>query len=509
MADKLTVVHYAINGTGGGHITRQTNIAREERALLRALNIPHDIIMLTTSDASHIANGFLTYKLPSKTSIPEDDRRSYVARSHVFVTNIAGSVQPDILVMDTAPNGSFGDVGMWRNMSRRMVFVNRHRDEDQQADPGYQLVMEQFYDLILTPDVESERERYTLSVANDKKNHFVNCIHGVRPEAMLTRAEARHQFDIDSDEHLVYISAGAGGDPNVERDLDVLIDTLLAEPRVRLLVGYGPLYKGTVRFHRRMISYQDVGVSRFFRGVDFAFSAAGYNTYQELLAAGVPAAFFAQAKKMDRQDERVRLGDERGWNLTLKEVTPDAIRMMVLSLMTDKTVLGIKAKLEERSAEIGAGQGAVTAAYRVLDMMTRGTNVMVPGDKLKIVYVLRLLWSETCQRHGFTDVNAEKFTCVARLVLAMQSYPHHPSDPNPSEESRAFLRAFSEGRQDEKAHERLTMIVDQAVKLMQFAAEKKLVNGQLFDLMRDVLRRESDLSLLEARVRANVAAVSG
>jgi hypothetical protein len=369
--------------------------------------------------------------------------------------------------------------------------------------------MDRFYDLILTPDVESERGRYTLSPVNEKKNHFVNCIHGIRSEVMLTRDEARRQLDIDADERLVYISAGAGGDPNVERDLDVLIDTLLENHKIRLLVGYGPLYKGTVRFHRRMISFQDVGVSRFFRGVDLAFSAAGYNTYQELLAAGVPAAFFAQSKKMDRQDERIRLGDERGWNLTLTEVIPEAIRMLLISLTTEKTVREMKMKLTERNSEIGAGQGATIAAYRVLDMTTRGTNALISGDKLKIVYILRLLWSGECRQHGFTDVNADRFVCVARLVLAMQSFPHHPSEPNPSEESRAFLRAFSEGGQDLKAHHRLSMIIDQAVKLMQLATEKKLTNGQLLDLMRDVLRRESDLSQLEARVRTNAATVNG
>lgn len=436
MADRLTFVHYALNGTGGGHIRRQSVIATALRQLLRALNIEFDIAILTTSDAPQIAHGFKVYKLPSKTSIASDEeRRDYIVRSQMLVTSVVTAMRPTVFVMDTAPEGSFNEANLLLNVARRRVFVNRHRDESQQEDPAFQDRLAG-YDLLLTPDEANERDRYVLTARNEKHNRFTGVIQGFRPEAAYTREEARRELDVRADEHLVYVSAGAGGDPQAEAELEAMLDALSGQPNLRILVGYGPLYRGRVRFRRNVIAYQGVNVADYFPGVDAAFSAAGYNTYQELLAARVPTAFYAQVKKMDRQDERVQLGCERGWHLSLDEMSPAAITAALSALINPSRREQILASLAARPVS----NGAVHAAAEIIDLCTRGTIASVSSSKLMLVTAAALLWPELALERKIRDPNGDAYVRVARLFVQLATGSRVSLQEDPQTQAQLFVK---------------------------------------------------------------------
>jgi hypothetical protein len=100
-------------------------------------------------------------------------------------------------------------------------------------------------------------------------------------------------------------------------------------------------------------------VCRLFGGIDLAVSAAGYNTYEELLAAKVPSVFFSQRKGLDRQDLRIHAGHASGYLEALPELDPALLTDRVARLKSAPGRAAIDAALHERRPARGALRAAV------------------------------------------------------------------------------------------------------------------------------------------------------
>ncbi|MGI0117678.1 hypothetical protein [Zooshikella sp. RANM57] len=352
------VVFYAINGTGLGHLARQLNIARALRSLLDDYGVIHQIEFLTTSDASQVANDFLTIKLPSKTRFKRQGLsvKRYNSRAKMLVSTYLSQLNPDWLIVDTAPQGAFNEIGFIKEYCKYLALIDRHKDEAI-ANSRTILKHKKLYSLIIAPEHQSE----------DPTVRCVGKIHGFNPHKALKKHEVRAYFRLQPEQQLVYISAGGGGDETADKSIDNLIKTLLSRPNLKLLVGYGPLYQGHIHYHERVIPCQESQISRFFYGIDFALSAAGYNSFEELLAAEVPTLFYAQPKGMDRQDLRATQGEANGWCLFWRHQPLDDM----LDLLAQKHTQ-IKHNLTLRPSQ----QGAYLAALEILDY----TAMMLPGE---------------------------------------------------------------------------------------------------------------------------------
>ena len=53
-------------------------------------------------------------------------------------------------------------------------------------------------------------------------------------------------------------------------------------------------------------------IARLYPAFDFVISAAGYNSYHELISFQIPAAFFPVRKPTDDQGARARFAEEAG-----------------------------------------------------------------------------------------------------------------------------------------------------------------------------------------------------
>lgn len=283
------------------------------RTLVHALEWKAAFHLLTTSEAAHVSWDFPTWKIPSKTVVCQSDyaNRKYLGDAAFFVTNQVALLRPDYLVLDTVAQGSFGEFLQLKHHAKKTVFINRHKREE--ALTGSSRQMLRLYDLILTPDYESQAERYAyLEDELRVKNRFVTPIQSYRAEQAWSRTRVREYFGIKSDQKLVYVSAGGGGDNHASSLLESLVESLRQCLDVVTLVGYGPLYRGPKLYRERVIPFGETSVSRYFSGVDAALCAAGYNTFQKLLSAGVPTAFVSLPKGWDAQDERIALAVEQG-----------------------------------------------------------------------------------------------------------------------------------------------------------------------------------------------------
>jgi UDP-N-acetylglucosamine--N-acetylmuramyl-(pentapeptide) pyrophosphoryl-undecaprenol N-acetylglucosamine transferase len=305
----LRVVCYAVNGTGVGHITRLLAIARWMRRYAAALDQKLEVWFLTSSEADGLAfaEGFAAFKIPSKTIVAEVgiDRTTYVALAKQWVWHTLGLLRPDLLIVDTFPRGSFGELLGALDLCRHAAFVYRPVRREVALRPDFQAMLP-LYDLVLVPE-----ESATVVVPPQVESRLVHVgpVLGRERWELLPRAVARSRLGIPGDERCVYVSAGGGGDRDAQAQLDGAVRALSADRTMRVVVGAGPLYRGQPFPGVTILPGRAAEWSLAF---DAAVCAAGYNTFGELMFAGVPTAFLPQTKLADDQAARARRAVESG-----------------------------------------------------------------------------------------------------------------------------------------------------------------------------------------------------
>lgn len=385
----VRIVFYAVNGIGLGHLTRLKAIADELWALVPALGGSPDFYFITTSDASDVAGRYPVFKLPSKTSIRAsgNHREAYVASAKMMVSNILSHLRPDILVMDTIPEGSFHEFLFIRDFARKTVFINRQRNRERAVSKSQQLHMG-LYDLILIPDDATAAPDYPMNPGLKNRCCFTGRIHGFKPELAWHRDQVRAYFGVGDSQMLIYVSSGGGGDPQAEQEIERLLVALADDPQNFILAGYGPLYRGRKLYRPNLVPMVDPEVSRFFPGLDAAVSAAGYNTYEELLAAGVPSLFYAQAKGIDVQAERTANGKAAGLHGELSGFDPLLVQCKLAELLHGDSGADFRINLARRGVPIGA----LTAAVEILTVHESLTGSPINRRRLQFVAAIRRAW---------------------------------------------------------------------------------------------------------------------
>ncbi len=366
------IVCYAVNGAGLGHVSRLIAVGRWLRRYVTMLDgRAPEIVFLTSSEATELLDraGFLAFKLPSKTVARRagTDIPSYKRLARHFVWHTLGVFAPDLLVVDTFPSGSFDELFQVLDGPMTTGLIHREVKPEYAARPTFRAALD-LYDTVVVP-------------------HKTGCgeVLGIDREELPSRAEIRADLGLSDDMRLVYVSAGGGGDPHAEQWLTGMITTLLgdgphmgpdsreAAPLARsggplhplvaagplhLLVGAGPLYRGRRIHHPGLTWIDGPGVVRYFPGCDAALSAAGYNTFHELLYLRVPTAFFAQPKVADDQAARIAAAEALGACVSFG--TPDEAPTALA------TVLDRAWSLREACPKVIADNGAARCARALL-----------------------------------------------------------------------------------------------------------------------------------------------
>ncbi|MDB4942550.1 MAG: hypothetical protein JWP97_2084, partial [Labilithrix sp.] len=311
--ETIRVVCYAVNGTGVGHITRLLSIARWLRRYAAVIDRRLEVWFLTSSEADGLvfAEGFAAFKIPSKTIVAETgiDRTAYLALAKQWIWHTLGLLRPDLLVVDTFPRGSFGELLGALDLCRSTAFVYRPVKAAVAERPDFQAMLSQ-YDLVLVPEVDAP----VLTPAEVQAVH-VGPVLGRERWELRERSDARARLGLaGSDRRCIYVSAGGGGDRGAEEQLETVVGELGADPSLAVVVGTGPLYRGKPLPGVTTLSTRSAD---YLLGFDAAVSAAGYNTFGELMYAGVPTVFLPQEKLADDQAERAERASSAGAGVRL------------------------------------------------------------------------------------------------------------------------------------------------------------------------------------------------
>jgi len=338
MKHPLRIVNYAVNGLGLGHITRLTAISREVRRLATIAGINTEITFLTSSESDAIcyANGFASFKIPSKNSVGQarlaPHRYRKIAKQWIW--NAVNVLSPDILVVDTFPAGSFNELYDILDFGQKNVFIYRAVKQEVAEQSSFQLVL-RGYHAIIKPDEHGANTSPIPEECTERTTHVGEILIRSRTEILL-RHEARGILDIPEDATVVYCTIGGGGDSNAEELLNAFQQLATVNPQLLFVIGAGPLYRGkeihgaNIRWTQRLIMME------YYNAFDCALTAGGFNSVNELLHCGVPCVFLPQERKYDDQFQRAEQYAEQGTGIVATSLHSDELTTHIKHVLINR-----------------------------------------------------------------------------------------------------------------------------------------------------------------------------
>lgn len=468
----LRILCYAVNGLGLGHLTRLVAVCRQLRRLTTVLDLPTEIVFLTSSEGEALAglHGFATFKIPSKTQATacELDPHRYRKIARQWIWNAANLISPDLLLVDTFPAGSFNELPGLLDLGTKNVFIYRDVRPEVASEPTFQSAISLYHQILRIDEGQGEPAEAVLPTAVEERVVTVGPVLLRSASETFSRAEAREQLGLPPDNPAVYVSTGGGGDRNAEDLLRGLMAVAASLPHVRFVFGAGLLYRGrewaapNVTWTRRPVLVE------CFRAFDAAITAGGFNTIWELMHCGVPCLFLPQPRGWDDQEARALRCERAGAGRLLASREPEAISAGLQELLRSEQREQSAAAAARLLPRNHAGEAAeeILSLFVNRDRLTEAAYLIEPEALFRATQggiperdLLRAAALITVKATAARDAeHAEASVAAAERVLRyLQDHgaaPRHAlaaikrTEPCelPDEVAAAAIRAWEEGR---------------------------------------------------------------
>lgn len=369
------VVFYCINGMGVGHATRLLAIAREYRSQRSEEGIADDIVFVTSSDGDQRLQeaGFPVFKVPSVQAISRVGRlcKRYQSVARRVLTATLEALAPDVLVLDGAPGGSFGELlpsPDWDvlDVCRHLVYVYRPVKAAVAQKISFGALFERF-DRIIVPEVFTTQESLPSELCGLSNVVTVGPIISFDQAHKRDKVDLRRELGIPLDKYVVYVSTGGGGHSDAEAQLTSICQVILQMTDVYGVVACGPLYKGRFIESPALNWRVETSGAKLMGASDVAVSAAGANSFNELMMLGIPTVFVPLITPSDDQYARAERARRAGAAelITLSSVPADL--PVVLTAWRDPSA---REQLAKRARQMIPENGCREAA-RVLLQLAR------------------------------------------------------------------------------------------------------------------------------------------
>jgi UDP:flavonoid glycosyltransferase YjiC (YdhE family) len=353
------VLFLSSNGVGLGHLTRLLAVARR---------LPPDIepVFATMSQALGVVErmGFHAEYLPFHVYAECDveDWNRWLRRQ---LTQIIEYYGISGVVFDGS-NPYFGlieavaprpDVflawirrGMWRAQQVNQPIIERQR----------------FFDLIIEPSDIADARDEGITIAHRDRAVRTDPIRLLDQDDLLDRAAAAAELGIDSGKPAVLIQLGAGSN----RDIVQLTNSILAacrrHPDLQVVLAEWAITTRPMDLWPDLHRLRGYPMSRYYRAFDFTISAAGYNSFNEILSFGLPAIFVAnESPTMDDQGGRARYAEDQGAGFAIPESDLDGLEQSIDMMMQPAARALLRANCLRLSRPNGADE-AVALVARLL-----------------------------------------------------------------------------------------------------------------------------------------------
>ena len=336
-----TLLLYAQDRNGLGHITRSLTIARHLLA-----RYPNAVAYLATKSALAAHCGLpdrcdyiklpslLTPAGPPRTALEQEDAKRHLRELRATLLREAAlGLAPDLVLVDHEPLGAKGEFTAGLRALKaarpdtRFVFGLRDIMDDpericaQWRELGVYDALEHLYDGIAvygSAALHDVADAYAIPRSVRPKLHY--CGYIVREAPVVDRAVVRRELGLAEGAALLLATVGSGSDgfPVLEAAVAAVGRLEAKRPNLRTLVVTGPFMPADQRaeLERRATAscrvVPEADTLRLFAAADAVVSMGGYNSVCEALAAACPIVIVPRATEKVEQAIRAELLAARG-----------------------------------------------------------------------------------------------------------------------------------------------------------------------------------------------------
>lgn len=352
------VLFISTNGIGMGHLTRLLAIARR---------LPPSIepVFATMSQGLRVVPqmGYLAEYIPHPTHLGCDVNHwnKYLRQeiNELIAFYRAGAVVFDSNCPYKGLIDAIGDNpetwfvwcrrGMWRPGSGA-AFIEREPHFDAVLEPG---------DLAGAFDPG-------LTAQNRERTRMVHPIRLLDGEELLTRDVARQELGLDPERPALLLQLGARNNYDYSILRSLALDHLQGKADLQTVEAEWLISERRVDAPPDALRIQRFPLARWFRAFDMSISAVGYNSFHELIFAGIPTIFVPNENQgQDHQLTRARYAQRHGLGFCLR--TRDVYHLApTLDRLLDPAD---QEAIAARCTALDATNGAAESAQMIEEML--------------------------------------------------------------------------------------------------------------------------------------------
>ncbi|MDW8369822.1 MAG: hypothetical protein RMK81_06070 [Geminicoccaceae bacterium] len=349
------VLFLAPNGIGIGHLVRLAAIARR---------LPGGIepVFLSLSQAVGLirALGFPVEYTPAQAAT----RESQEGWAEGFRTRLAEAIafwDPACVVFDgNVPYQPLVDLRL-QHPDRPFVWLRRGLWRPDAGRATIERV--RHFDLVIEPaDLAAPLDR-GITAGRELERVLVPPIVLLDREELLDRAAARAELGIDPSRTAVLLLLGSRNNFDYGPVDRVVAELLLPRPEVEPIALDWPISETDTALPAGVRRLARFPIARFFRAFDLAIAACGYNSFHELLAAGVPTVFVPNENPtMDEQERRALWAEAREVGLCARTTDPYRLFWAIDRLLDPTVRARLRAAMDGLPPPGGAAEAAALLA---------------------------------------------------------------------------------------------------------------------------------------------------
>lgn len=371
---RARVLFLSPNGVGMGHLTRQLAIARH----LPPAVLP---IFVSMSQAVGVVErfGFASEYVPGPRALGVDPARWAPDFTQRLLDIITFYDARAVIFDGNHPYQALLDA---RQHVRERPFIWLRRGL-WRGEVGHAIVArEDDFDLVVEPDDFAR----TMDVGVTSESRVALRVPPITllvKDDLLPRDEAREALMIPRDSFAVLIQLGSGANFDVSEIRDVALDECarIRGCRVRVVTWLISHERGGDNLGRgsSVRGLRGYPLARFARAFDVGISAAGYNSFHELLQLGLPTIFVPNENPMmDEQEARALYADRMGLGLCVRAHDGDRMIWALRALREPARRLMIEERRRLLPSANGARNVAALVALHALSLHARRDGPRIP-----------------------------------------------------------------------------------------------------------------------------------
>ena len=319
-----SIVLFPTNGVGFGHFTRLYAVAKQLRKIdenLEIIFLPMPTLHVPYSD------NFPTYHLAGRYKHSDMSASKWNAIVEEMLRLVFETHNPKWFIFD----GAYPYRGMLdaiNSQSATKMWLRRGTFKKGTNIPVDSI---HFFDKIIHPK-DSVLQNFENKI-HQIDTQIVEPISLINRDEMMSRDKVRRRFNIPLESFVVYVQLGAGRINEIDSDIRIVVDTILANPNAHIVLGESMLGERLDLEFERLTIIRDYPNSIYFNGFDMSVQAGGYNSYHEMKIMSMPTIFIPnQNTGMDDQLARCKVAEDEGWGVVIKSVTKQEINEAIEKL---------------------------------------------------------------------------------------------------------------------------------------------------------------------------------